>query len=515
MNSVSIQTLFNILEPKSFFLGQSSHFEGICDHSSQAEPGLLFFVLPSAQKGPEGYLDLALMKGVTGIVADHRVALEKQAIFSHITFFGVKNPHLALTRMVSALYNKRPQFMAAVTGTNGKTSVTSFAFQLWSALKKPAAALGTLGLQTDRSLTCPPATVGNLTTLEPVALYTTVQTLKEQGTDYLALEASSHGLAQNRLDGLSFGAGVFTSFSQDHLDYHKNMRSYWMTKLRLFQDLIQENGVAIVNDALPHPYELREAFLKKDLTAWTYGFDAGSVCQIIEILPWRKGTQKGQKVRVRLFEEETSFVFPLLGRFQVENVLAAILLVHASGVPLEDILPHTEHLSPAEGRLEHIADTPQGACIYVDYAHTPHALEQVLQELKPLTKKRLIVVFGCGGDRDPSKRPLMGAVAQKNADCILVTDDNPRFEKASAIRQEILAGAPTKARSVPGRSNAIKEAISMLKKGDVLLIAGKGHEKIQSIQGKSLPFDDKRAVKNILQDLDSLVQKPTPLKTRP
>ncbi len=491
MTTLTTELLFRTLRPSCFFKGQTTNFHGITDHSSQAGPGIVFFALPSKQRGPEGFIDLALHKGVTAIVAPEAVVMKKQTIFSHITFFGVKDIRLALAETAHLLFPKTPDFMAGITGTNGKTSIANFTHQLWQSLGKKSISLGTLGLKGMDYLPLSPTH----TTPEPLDLYPLLDEAAGHGITHCALEASSHGIHQRRLDGIKFNVGVFSNFSQDHLDYHLNLRTYWLAKVRLFKELIAHQGTAISHINLPHPYDLAEACRKNSLTHWTYGIDDGDVkVNKITCLP------EGQKVEATFLGQPLTFSFPLIGRFQLENLIASLLIVHASGVPLEELIPHTQNITPVEGRLEYVGTTPSGGSIYIDYAHTPGALETALKDLRAHTKKSLFVVFGCGGDRDQSKRSQMGNIAHTLADHVIITDDNPRQENPDHIRNDILKGAPD-AHSIPGRDEAISVAIDKLKEGDVLVIAGKGHERFQVVGTRSLPFNDKHAALRKLKQL--------------
>ena len=489
--TLTTNELFRVLKPTCFFKGQTTNFHGVADHSSQAAPGMIFFALPSKRRGPDGFIDLALHKGATAIVAPDVVVLKKQSTFSHITFFGVKDIRLALAETAHMLFPKAPPFLAAVTGTNGKTSIAQFAQQLWSLAGHKAISLGTLGLQGMDHVHMPPT----LTTPEPLDLYPLLDEAQHEGVTHGVLEASSHGLHQRRLDGLCFDVGCFSNFSQDHLDYHLNLRTYWLAKMRLFKELLKTQGTAILNVGLPYPYDLSEVCKKKNLTCWTYGFDEGNF-RIKNV----RHTNEGQDVEALFFDQPISFFFPLQGRFQLENLLAALLIVHASGVSLEELATQTSNLKHIHGRLEYVGTTPSGGTVYVDYAHTPDALKVVLENLKPQTEKSLWLVFGCGGDRDSGKRVQMGEIAAQWANHVIVTDDNPRLEDPEKIRLDILKGAP-QAQSIAERSEAITTAIQGLQKGDVLLIAGKGHERFQVIGTRHLPFSDKHIALKVLRQL--------------
>jgi len=495
---LSCADLFTVLSPINFFKGKTTHFNAVTDHSASVKPDSLFVAIPSARRGPEGFTDVALHKGAAAIITLPEVALEKHHTFPHATFVGVKDVRLALTQIARHISPQKPRFCAAITGTNGKTSIAQFSYQLWSALDLKAASLGTLGLQGMSNF-------GNtltqsLTTLEPLSFYPLMNSMAEQGIDYLACEASSHGLFQKRLDGLLFKAGVFSSFSRDHLDYHGNMRAYWMAKARLFKDLMEEKGVAILNHNLLHPSELFEICRRRSLSIWTYGRE-GKEVTLHKSVP----TLKGQDIDITVFGKPYQLSLPLFGYFQVENALAALLVVHASGVPVEKIIPLLTHLKTLPGRLEYVGITPYGGHVYVDYAHTPDALEMVLTHMRSHTRARLGVLFGCGGERDAGKRVLMGKIAAEKSDFVFITDDNPRHEDPAFIRQEILKTAP-KAHEIPNRSEAIQSAIKMLQKDDILILAGKGHENFQLIENRSIPFNDARIALNTIKSLNSALK---------
>lgn len=483
MVQLTTDDLFRILQPTSFFRGQTTQFHGIACHSAQASPGIVFFALPSKKKGPEGFIDISLHKGVTAIVAHEDIVMEKRAIFSHVTFFGVPNIRLALTKAAHFLFPRTPPFLAAVTGTNGKTSIVNFTRQLLQKLGHKAMSIGTLGVTgiQDARDDYP---LAPLTTLEPLELYPLLNSATSEGITHAIMEASSHGLHQRRLDGLKFHVGVFSNFSHDHLDYHLNLRTYWLNKTRLFKELMHVEGIAIFHTSLMHSHELSEICRRNGLTHWTYGPEGDAFIQKITCKDHR------QDVTFVAFEKKYQFTLPLLGAFQAENALAALLTVHASGVPIKDILPFMAHLQTAPGRLEHLGSAPNGGDVYVDYAHTPDALETLLKHTRENLEGELYVIFGCGGDRDTTKRARMGEIAAQFAHHVVVTDDNPRMEDPASIRRTIMQGAP-KATDFPGRAEAITHTIAHLKKGDRLVIAGKGHECYQIIGHHSLPLSDK------------------------
>jgi UDP-N-acetylmuramoyl-L-alanyl-D-glutamate--2,6-diaminopimelate ligase len=369
--------------------------------------------------------------------------------------------------------------VAAVTGTNGKTSTVTFLRQLWTQLHHQAASLGTLGL-------IGPGHVGgeSLTTPDPVALHAMLAGLAQEGVTHLAMEASSHGLDQFRLDGVKLSAGAFTNLTRDHLDYHPDMAAYFNAKARLFTDLLPVGAVAVLNADIAEFDQLKAMAHRRRLHVIDFGRKAVAL-KLVGSEPHGEGL----RLIIDIFCQRRHVLLPVAGDFQAMNALCALGLAVATGARTDHALDALEKLEPVPGRMQLAAVTPAGAAIYVDYAHTPDALETALLNLRPHAKKRLAVVFGCGGDRDPGKRPLMGEIAARLADQAIVTDDNPRTEDASAIRQAILAACP-KGQEIPGRGKAIAQAVSGLQDGDVLLIAGKGHEDYQIVGDEKHPFSD-------------------------
>ncbi|CAN0543359.1 unnamed protein product, partial [Laminaria digitata] len=364
---------------------------------------------------------------------------------------------------------------AAVTATNGKTSVAPFTRQIWTLLGNQAVSLGTLGLQLPDGSVKP-----SLTTPDPVTLHADLADLARAGIDHAVLEASSHGLDQRRLDGVKLRAAGFTNLSRDHLDYHGTIEAYREAKTRLFGALLPADGIAVLNADIPEMTSLADAFGGKIISYGRRGTDLQ--------LRTAKPSHSGTRIKLNAFGQETEIDLPLAGDFQVYNVLCAAGLAIACGSDTHSVIGCLDKLSGVPGRLA-MAGTVNGGSVYIDYAHTPDALENVLKAMRPHTTGRLIAVMGCGGDRDRGKRPMMGRIATDLADIAIVTDDNPRSEEPLAIRREILAAAPG-ARDIGDRETAIREAVSMLSAGDVLVIAGKGHETGQIVGTETRPFDD-------------------------
>jgi UDP-N-acetylmuramoyl-L-alanyl-D-glutamate--2,6-diaminopimelate ligase len=376
--------------------------------------------------------------------------------------------------------------VVAVTGTNGKTSTVEFLRQLWTSAGHAAAALGTLGL------TAPGFAAGaGLTTPDPVALAETLAMLARAGVRHAAMEASSHGLHQFRLDGVRLAAAAFTNLTRDHLDYHGTEPAYFDAKLRLFAELLPNGASAVASTALRPDYlaALRAVAVRRKLSLAVVG-EGGDAIDLLSATP----RPDGQDLDIAVHGARRTLHLNLPGRFQADNALVAASLAQATGVA--DALDRLHGLTGVRGRMELAAHLPNGAAVYVDYAHTPDALQRLLSALRPHTAGQLHVVFGAGGDRDRGKRPLMGAAASRLADRVIVTDDNPRSENPATIRAEVLAGC-SDARDIGDRAAAIAAALNDLGPGDVLAVAGKGHEQGQTIAGETLPFDDVSVVRHL------------------
>jgi len=406
-----------------------------------------------------------------------------------ITFVRVGNSRRAVALMAAKFFPRQPHVIAAVTGTSGKTSVVSFTRQIWTALGLQAASIGTIGVVSPRG-----ETYGALTTPDPVALHRSLDALARDGVTHLAIEASSHGLDQYRLDGLHIAAAAFTNITRDHLDYHESFEAYLAAKLRLFGALIEPGGAAIIEVDHGHAKEVVALAKGRKLAIISVGRKVGSDMYIAESVADGFAQRllveyRGRAFRLRL---------PLVGDFQIENALVAAGLAVATGSDPALVFPALEHLKGAKGRIE-LVGTSRGAPIFIDYAHKPDALAKALDALRPVATSRLVVVFGAGGDRDRGKRPLMGAAAAAKADRVIVTDDNPRGEDPAAIRAAILAAAPGSI-EIGDRREAIRSAIAELHNGDVLLIAGKGHESGQIFGDRVVPFSDHEEVAAALKE---------------
>ncbi|HWV43937.1 UDP-N-acetylmuramoyl-L-alanyl-D-glutamate--2,6-diaminopimelate ligase [Pseudorhodoplanes sp.] len=449
---------------------------GVTPDSRAVKPGDLFVAIAGARDDGLRFAEDARKAGAAAIVA------ERGGPSAGIPIVVVPNARQALSVAAARLHPRQPSTIAAVTGTSGKTSVAAFTRQIWEAAGYAAASIGTIGVVSPKG-----ETYGSLTTPDPVALHRTLDQLAGEGVTHLAMEASSHGLDQHRLDGVRIAAGGFTNLSRDHLDYHPDLESYLRAKLRLFEDLVSADGAAVISADHPEARRVREAASKRGLRVFTVGRDGDDIR-----LEKSRIDGYAQKLTLQFERRRYELHLPLVGEFQVENALVAAGLAIVTGTPADAVFAALEDLEGAKGRLEFAGQTG-GAPVFIDYAHKPDALAKTLDALRPYVKRRLVVVFGCGGNRDQGKRPIMGAIAAEKAEHVIVTDDNPRNENPANIRAEILKAAPG-AIEIADRGEAIRTAIAELKTGDVLVIAGKGHESGQIVGDRVLPFSDHDAV---------------------
>jgi UDP-N-acetylmuramoyl-L-alanyl-D-glutamate--2,6-diaminopimelate ligase len=444
-------------------------------------PGVLFAALAGEHLDGRRFAVEAAARGAAAILTDDPAVLELSAeTRERLPVIVDPNPRRRLALIAARFYGAAPRTVAAVTGTNGKTSVTHFTREIWRAAGHSAASLGTLGIVTAKG-----RRPGALTTPDPATLHRDLAQLAREGITHLALEASSHGLAQFRLDGLTVDAAAFTNLTRDHLDYHRDMAEYRVAKERLFNALLASGRTAVLNCDSSEFAWLAGVCREHGHPVLAYGTDAAAELHLVCARP----QGRGQDIVIEAFGERHQIFLPLLGGFQAMNVLAALGLAIATGVPLTAGLPALPRLAGVPGRMQTVAESEEGGAILVDYAHTPDALASVLAALRRHTRRRLAVVFGAGGDRDPGKRPLMGQIAVAAADRVYVTDDNPRSEDPAAIRRAILEAAPG-AVEIGDRRRAITTAIAELGPGDLLVIAGKGHETGQIVGNETLPFDD-------------------------
>jgi UDP-N-acetylmuramoyl-L-alanyl-D-glutamate--2,6-diaminopimelate ligase len=442
------------------------------DHRKIA-PGTIFGAFQGAAFDGEDFIDDAIAAGAIAIVA------RPEARVSGALHVADAVPRRAFANLAAKYFRPFPQHIAAVTGTNGKTSTAELTRQLWRMAGHNAASIGTLGITTasDQAKT-------GLTTPDIVTFLSNMSGLTREGISHAIFEASSHGLSQYRSEGVPVSVAAFTNLSRDHLDYHGNMDDYFEAKMRLFDEVVDENGTAVIWADDEWSGKVIERVKKREIRMITVG-EKGKGIELIS----RQPSQLGQTLELRIQGDVSKVKLPLIGAYQASNVLVAAGIVMASGGDVEDVLGHMARLQPVRGRLERAVITKSGAPVYVDYAHTPDGLKAAIAALRPHTKGKLITVFGAGGDRDKGKRPEMGAIAVADSDIAIVTDDNPRSEDPALIRADIMAGAPG-AHEIGDRRYAIAFAIEHAEPDDIVLIAGKGHEQGQIIMDRVLPFDD-------------------------
>lgn len=450
--------------------------------SRKMEPGGLFVALAGSKADGAAFINDAVAKGASLILSGHPAD-------APVPVLAVSNPRRYLSLAASRFYGAQPQTMVAVTGTAGKTSVASFTRQIWAAAGYAAAQIGTTGvISPSRS------DYGSLTTPDPVSLHALLAELAGEGVTHAAMEASSHGLDQHRLDGVKLVAGAFTNLGRDHMDYHPTMENYMAAKMRLFSELLEKGQPAVIFSDDPWSRHAIQA-------AESAGLDVRTVGRKGNFLTLKRVEHFRHKQMIEIHHQGEIFEvdIPLAGDFQVANALVSAGLAISTGVPVAVALRALEKLVGAAGRLELVGHAKNGALAYVDYAHKPDALENVLTSVRPFTSGRIVVVFGCGGDRDKGKRPIMGEVASRLSDVVIVTDDNPRSEVPETIRSEIMAAAPG-ALEIADRAQAIRHAVAMLESGDTLIVAGKGHEEGQIVGTTVLPFSDHQQVRSALEE---------------
>ncbi|QIK79221.1 UDP-N-acetylmuramoyl-L-alanyl-D-glutamate--2,6-diaminopimelate ligase [Sphingomonas piscis] len=442
------------------------------DHRKIA-PGFLFGAFKGSTSNGEDFIADAVKHGAVAVVAG------PDAKVDGVPHLSADEPRRLFADLAARFHAPYPEVAVAVTGTNGKTSTVELTRQMWRMGGHRSASIGTLGVTThdDQVKT-------GLTSPDIVTFLNNMAGLKKMGISHVAFEASSHGLDQFRSEGVPIKAAAFTNFSRDHLDYHGTMEAYFDAKMRLFDEVLPEGGSAVVWTGDPKSGEVIERVKRRGLALLTVG-PGGDTIDLIEQTP----TPLGQVLIIQHGGKKHRIALPLIGAYQAANVLIAAGLVLATEGSPEQVISAMSRVAPVRGRLERAVITRAGAPVYVDYAHTPDAIEAAIAALRPHVHGKLITVFGAGGDRDKGKRPEMGAVASRLSDVVIVTDDNPRTEDPAAIRAEIMAGAPG-AREIGGRREAIAEAVKMAGNGDIVLLAGKGHETGQIVGTRVLPFDD-------------------------
>ncbi|MEL6103099.1 MAG: UDP-N-acetylmuramoyl-L-alanyl-D-glutamate--2,6-diaminopimelate ligase [Pseudomonadota bacterium] len=460
--------------------GANPVITGLAVDSRRVKPGYLFAAMPGSRMHGAEFIEFALRMDAAAVLTDPDGAAMAGDVLagSKVAIVVTDAPREALSRAAALWYGAQPETMVAVTGTNGKTSVASFVQQIWSALGHPAVNLGTNGVEGDWN-----APLAH-TTPEPITLHRVLAEAKAVGITHAAMEASSHGLDQRRLDGVMLKAAGFTNFSQDHLDYHESFDAYFDAKAGLFARVLSEDGTAVINIDDPRGVDMMAMAKARGQSIITVGRDSGDLR-----LSGQRFDATGQDIRLTYQAKTAQVRLALIGGFQAENVMVAAGLVIACGGTFSDVVEVLPGLETVRGRMQLAARRSNGGSVFVDYAHTPDAVRTALKALRPHVMGRLIVVLGAGGDRDRGKRPLMGAAAAENADVVFVTDDNPRSEDPATIRAAVMEGAP-QATEVGDRAEAILRAVDALETGDALLIAGKGHETGQVVGDAILPFDD-------------------------
>ena len=458
--------------------------QGVTMDSRLVKTGFVFVALAGAKDDGAKYVDAAVKAGAVAVVCSQNAVIN-----ADVPVIVSPDPRLTLSLMAAHFHSGQPKIMAAVTGTAGKTSVASFLRQIWEQCGEQSAMIGTTGVFAPGR-----ADYGTLTTPDPVKLHQLLDELAKDGVTHCSMEASSHGLDQRRLDGVWLAVAGFTNLGRDHLDYHPSVEEYLAAKMRLFDGLLQAGKPAIIYADDEYSSAAIDAANHGGLDVLTVG-RAGTFLALKRV-EQRRFTQEAE---IEIGGAIHRVTLPMAGEFQLANALVAAGMAIATGSDTEAVLAALEKLKGAPGRLELIGQAANGAPAYVDYAHKPEALENVLNALRPYTTGKLVLVFGCGGDRDQGKRPIMGEIAERLADTVIVTDDNPRTEDAASVRSQILAAVPS-ALEIADRREAIVKAASMLEAGDCLVVAGKGHEEGQIVGSEVLPFSDHEEVKRALED---------------
>ena len=477
--------------------GRDPRITGVSLDSRQVKPGHLFAALPGSERHGADFIQYALRMDAGAVLTDRKgaeIAAEVLRDWSG-TLIVAEDPRAALAGAAALWFAAQPEHVVAVTGTAGKTSVASFTRQIWQALGYSAISLGTMGVEGDFQAKL------THTTPDPLTLHRILAEAATAGVTHAAMEASSHGLDQRRLDGVRVQAGAFTNFSQDHLDYHKDFDEYFAAKALLFNHILEEGEAAVINTDRDRGHQMAGIARDRGLDLTTVGKGEGADLRILD----QRYDATGQDLRFSVSGKPYLVRLPLIGGFQAENVLLAMGLVMAAGNTPEDIIAMLPGLTTVRGRMELAAQRDNGATVFVDYAHKPGAVIAALQSLRPHIMGRIIVVIGAGGDRDTGKRPLMGQAARENADVVIVTDDNPRTEDPALIRAAVMAGAGPEATEITDRAEAILRGVDALQPGDALLIAGKGHETGQIIGQDVYPFDDAEQASVAVAALDGKI----------
>ncbi|EFO31047.1 UDP-N-acetylmuramoyl-L-alanyl-D-glutamate--2,6-diaminopimelate ligase [Roseibium sp. TrichSKD4] len=468
--------------------GSTVSITGLTADSRAIKPGFLFAALKGTHVDGADFAAKAVGAGAVAVLCERDAADRlAQELSKDVVLWPSDNPRRDFALMAARFHGAQPEVMVAVTGTSGKTSVAHFVRQIFQAAGHASASLGTIG-----TVTADGQSYGGLTTPDPVSLHAELARLSKEGITHTALEASSHGLDQHRLDGVRLVAAGFTNLGRDHMDYHPTVEDYLQAKLRLFRDLLLKGAPVVVEPSEPYADRVIAVAQERGLPVFSVG-EAGENIRLAKLTP----TAGGQELVVEAGGQTTTVLLPLIGRFQVSNALVAAGLCICAGVAPDEAIAALAELKGAPGRLEFAGRSQTGGTVYIDYAHKPDALENALAALRPFASGQLSVVIGAGGDRDPGKREIMGRVSQVGADLVIVTDDNPRTEDPATIRKAVLSGAPG-ALEIGDRREAIREGVRRLKSGDILCVAGKGHETGQIIGQTVHPFSDHEAVAEAL-----------------
>ena len=477
----------------------SGTLSGICSDSRFVKPRELFAALPGKKEHGANFIPQAVDLGAAAVLTDQMGLEIARTLNTHqkVAFLISEKPRAALATAAASWFEKQPQNIVAVTGTNGKTSVASFCRQIWSGLGFKAVNLGTTGVEGAVS-----ATLEN-TTPDPITLHRVLSECYQNGVTHVAMEASSHGLEQFRLDAVKLCAAGFTNFTHDHLDYHTSFEQYFESKAGLFNRVLSWDGVSVLDLDNQRIAALFRKLTDSGRPTFSVGWNRASNLRLVS----QKYDVIGQTLRFSYQGKTIQSFLPLIGNFQGKNAIMAAALCIASGCDAQHVFGILKELKTVRGRMQHAATRTNGATIFVDYAHTPDALETALNAFRPHVLGRLITIIGAGGDRDPKKRPMMGAVAANTADYVIVTDDNPRSEEPEAIRRMVLDGAKgnTNIIECSDRAEAILRGVDMLEAGDSLLITGKGHETTQIIGEDILPFDDVEQASISVVALDGVI----------
>ena len=460
---------------------RSIFFSGIAFDSNDVKKDNIFFAIKGNSFDGNDYIDLAIKRGAKIIISEKKIIKKKK----DVVYLHSSNVRKLLAETSYKIFDNRPKKLIAVTGTNGKSSVSEFYYQILNLNSKKVASIGTLGVKykgKNKKLIN--------TTSDPIQLSFILKNLKKKKIEYVIMEASSHGLKQNRLDGLLFDVGIFTNFSHDHLDYHKNMKNYLESKLYLFNNLIKKKGNIITDAVIPQQKQIRKISIKKKIKLNLIFEKKG-----LELISHKFSNEK-QLLQIRLNKSIYLIEINLIGKIQIKNILMAILAAHKTGLKFEKIIKVIHKLKPVKGRLEKIGKIKNNSKVILDYAHTPEALKLALSNLREqFPSSKISLVFGCGGNRDYKKRSIMGRIAEKYSDEIYLTDDNPRNENPSKIRKDIKKGfKKVKFQEFSSRKKAIYDAVMRLKTGDLLLVAGKGHEETQDYGKRKLFFSDTQVI---------------------